>query len=232
MAFECVLSGTTSVTQHARKLSSGRRSPQSLSVSQAEKLSRQPLTTTEELLGVPALISELACTSAGGPCYGENGEPGYAVRDSCSKKKRYWSNPNSTNLASFATQCSSAGEPVYERAKVGLRSFSPINEQNCSALDDAFMSTLHEQPCAENGSTIPATEDFQFPNFDQLPLEFQNPTSSADFCSSIPISAAGMNMTAMDSTATETYPWDNEEMNFAMDMDLDLDMDLNMLGKC
>lgn len=55
-------------------------------------------------------------------------------------------------------------------------------------------------------------------------MVYQNPTSSADFNSTIPISTA-------DGGAGNAMAWDNDDMNFAMDMDLDMDMDLIDFGK-
>lgn len=242
-AFEFALAGTMLATTQAQQLSSDRQSPRSgsrhttsSSHSPTHQFSQAQATNDEQLLGVHAPISEFACTGPGGLCYGENGEPGFAVRKSSGSslhKNRYWLDRNNTaSMASFAAQCTSAGESVYECAKVGLRSFSPMNAQSCPADDNAYLPTLRERVCNELGEAIDDMGDFVFPTFDQLPEEFQNPTSSADYCSTIPISASGVSMADMESTANNSLAWDNEEMNFAMDMDMDLDLDLNVLGKC
>lgn len=233
MEYECTLSGTVSATKLAYKISSGRQSPRSLpgltgstSVSPASQTSRAPIVTNEEMLGIYAPISEMACTSPGGPCYGENGEVGFSVHSGeCSKKKRYWLNDTTSSMASFYAQCTASGKPVYQCEKVGLRSFSPMNEQNC-------MSTLPEQECTKTGEPVFDINSLQFPSFDQLPEEYQNPTTSADFCSTIPIGTTGVGASGFDATSGNGLMWDNEEMNFVMDMDMDLDMDLNVLGKC
>jgi len=110
---------------------------------------------------------------------------------------------------------------VGDSANVGPMSFSP--------LDNAFsMPPIVEKLCNEQGEEIiPDTADFQFPSWDQLPEEFQNPTSSADLSSTIPVSTTGLSMPHVETNLDEFMAWDNEEMNFTMDMDLDLDMDLN-----
>jgi len=185
------------------------------------------MTSNEQTMGVYAPISELACTGPGGPCYGENGEVGFSVRHGkdCQKKTSYWSASDTAGMASLNAQCSAAGEPIYECAKVGLRSFSPLDEQACPA-DDAFhMPSIEEKTCTDADMAIPDANAFQFPSWDQLPEELQNPTTSADFFSTIPISTG-------EGSAGNAMAWDNEEMNFAMDMDLDLDLDLNVFGKC
>ena len=245
IAYECVLSGTTNLTNHARQFSSGRQSPHSIaglsaSISASPKslVSQAPISTDEQMLGVYAPISELACTGPDGPCYGENGELGFAVRmgqgsSECSKKKkRYWMNEDTASLASFGAQCTAAGEPVYECAKVGLRSFSPIDEQACPAENEFSMPAIQEKTCTKAGDAITDTGDFDFPSWDQLPEDFQNPTTSADFHSTIPISTTSASMPSVGASAGSTMAWDNDDMNFAMDMDLDLDLDLNVFGKC
>lgn len=110
---------------------------------------------------------------------------------------------------------------VGDSANVGPMSFSP--------LDNAFsMPPIVEKMCNEQGEEIvPDTTGFQFPSWDQLPEEFQNPTSSADLSSTIPISTTGFSVPNVESSTDEFMAWDNEEMNFTMDMDLDLDMELN-----
>jgi hypothetical protein len=137
-------------------------------------------------------------------------------------------------ITSVNAQSTAVGEPIYECANVGLRSFSPLDQQACQ-LDNAFaMPAIEEKTCNEAGEIIPGPEDFQFPSWDQLPADFQNPTTSADFDSTIPISTTSFTASNTESFTDEFMNWDNEDMNFAMDMDMDmdLDMDLNMVGKC
>lgn len=238
MAFECTLSGTTNLTNHARQLSSGHQSPHSIpglsgSVS-ASPTSLTPMTTNEHSLGIFAPISELACTGPGGPCYGENGEVGFSVRKGeCSKsqgkKKSYWLNDVTSSMASLNAQCSAAGETTYECAKVGFRSFDPIVERMCTATgDELAMPSIQEKTCNKNGEATTDIGDFQFPSWDQLPEDFQNPTTSADFHSTIPLSTAA----GIESGTATSMAWDNDEMNFMMDMDMDLDLELNVSGKC
>lgn len=136
------------------------------------------------------------------------------------------------DLAPLLAQCSAAGESVYECAKVGLRSFSPLDPQACLVDNDITMPAIQEKSCTKAGDIIPETGDFQFPSWDQLPEDFQNPTTSAGFHSTIPISTTGFTIPNIESTAGDVMAWDNEEMNFAMDMDLDLDMEMDMFGKC
>ncbi|KAF2830694.1 hypothetical protein CC86DRAFT_391553 [Ophiobolus disseminans] len=230
VSFECALSGTTNLTNHARQISSGRQSPRSIagpsgssSLSPTSLNSRISATTGEQIMGVYAPIPELACTGPDGPCYGENGELGFSIRQikGSGKKSSYWRTEDITGLTSFNAQCSAAGESIYECAKVGLKSFSPLDEQAC--LTEEFqMPSIEEHTCTDSDMAVVDANTFDFPSWDQLPEDFQNPTTSADFYSTIPISASGSNAMA----------WDNDDMNFAMDMDLDLDLDLNVFGKC
>lgn len=135
-------------------------------------------------------------------------------------------------LASLNAQCSAAGESIYTCAKVGLRSFSPLDSATCPVTNDMEMPSIQEKTCTKAGDMISgeAGDDFQFPSWDQLPLDFQNPTTSAGYSSTIPISTTGFMMPNVD--AGGAMAWDNEEMNFAMDLDLDLDMEMDMFGKC
>lgn len=140
--------------------------------------------------------------------------------------------PWSGDILSMNAQCSAAGESIYTCAKVGLRSFSPLDSATCPVTNDMEMPSIQEKPCTnKTGDMIsPETGDFQFPSWDQLPLDFQNPTTSAGYNSTIPISTTGFAMPNVD--AGGAMAWDNEEMNFAMDLDLDLDMEMDMFGKC
>lgn len=164
--------------------------------------------STDQLLDIHEPIAELACTSLGGPCFGENGEVGFSTRSFGSykvKKKTYWLDEKNAHLASFA----------------------PIIEQACTADGEPIMPLVHEKACTKAGE--PIKDDFQFPSWDQLPVEFQNPTSSADYTLTIPISASGAGITtATAMPGDDLMNWDDADMNFAMDMDLDFD--LNTLG--
>lgn len=225
------LSGTThmtgDITRAARRQSSltGTTSTSTTPASQSQALT----TTNQEISGIYAPISELSCTMPGGPCYGEDGEVGFATRSGdCARKKTYWLNESTAPMASFTT--TSAGEVVYECSTVGLGSFSPNDEQTYSAIDDAFIPVLQERACTRSDDAIVNADDFQFPSWEELPSDMQNPTTSADFHSSIPISNAGLTMSAMNSTVGDQMMWDNDDMNFLMDMDMDLDVDMSALG--
>jgi hypothetical protein len=149
------------------------------------------------MLGVYEPISELVCTSTGKQCYGENGELGFSTSIAGSHKKRYWLDENTAHMAPFSP-AKATQQPVYECPTVGLRSFEPIDQQACAAASE---------------------HDFQFPSWDQLPEELQNPTSSAGFDSMAQVTTAG---------GETVMPWDDTEMGFAMDMDMDLDLDVEL----
>jgi hypothetical protein len=135
-------------------------------------------------------------------------------------------------ITSLDQQCLATGDLVYECANVGLRSFSPLDVQACQP-DNAFaMPPIEEKSCNEAGELIPGPEDLHFPSWDQLPADFQNPTTSADFDSTIPISTMSFTAPNAEYSTDEFMNWDNQDMNFTMDMDMDLDMDLDMTGKC
>ena len=124
-------------------------------------------------------------------------------------------------------QCTLSGEPLCGYPEVGLRSFSPIIEQVCTDSGEPLMPSAQEKSTTQSGDLN--LEDFQFPTWDQLPAHFQNPTSSADYNSTIPISITGVSMPAMEGTiGNGPMTWDDTDLNFAMDMDLDFDFDLNV----
>jgi hypothetical protein len=230
LAFECTLSGTTNVSAIARQLSPGHQTPQSVpALTGSAAVSSTSILPPSIEPDVYEPISELFCLSPSGPCFGENGEAGFSTQYDTgpwSKKERYWLNED--NAASFAAQCTAIGKSVSERANVGLRSSFPINEGSCPAGNGPFMP-----PNA--GDLI--EEDFQFPSWDELPVEFQDPATSADYDNTVPTNTTEvdvLDLLAIDSSASAVMPWDNEDMNFSMDMDLDMDLDLSMdgLGKC
>lgn len=220
-AFDCTLSGSLKLfSDHARQLSSGRQSPYSMpgltgSVS-ASPTSVAPATTT----GAFDPISELACTFSGGPCYGENGEIGYAARPS-PQNKNHWLESNTGLLETF--------EPIAEQQCT--RSGDPLSNLPTSAAEP-FMPAIQEKACTKSGNHMPNVLDF--PSWDQLPLDFQNPTTSADYNSGIPISTTGASMSSLEGiiAGDNLMAWDDADLNFTMDMDLDLDNDLNMMGRC
>jgi hypothetical protein len=141
----------------------------------------------------------------------------------------------SSPLASMDAQSTGIDGPVYECANVGLRSFSPLNEQLCQPDNVFAMPAIEERLSNEaDQGKMAGSSDFQFPSWDQLPEEFQNPTSSENLIPTIPISTTGFTMPNVESSADTFMAWDNEDMNFTMDMDMDmdLDMDLSMFDKC
>ncbi|KAF2849853.1 hypothetical protein T440DRAFT_398322 [Plenodomus tracheiphilus IPT5] len=206
--FDCALAGST---RFGPSHSSGAQSPYSIpgltgsvSASPTSPAIQAPVTnTTSSGLGVYESIAEMACTSPGGPCYGENGEAGFSTKSFGSfqvKKRSYWVDPATANLNP---------DQAFENAV------------------DPFMAPVQEKTCMRTGE--PGHEDFQFPSWDQLPADLQNPTTSADFSSVIPISTAGTGVPVTTATAGDgTMSWDDGDMNFAMDMDMDFEF--NMLG--
>lgn len=133
-------------------------------------------------------------------------------------------------MVSLYAQCAAVGKTI-ESANIDPQSFSALDEQACQPEDIFTMPAIEEKNCNEAGELIPGPEDFQFPSWDQLPADFQNPTTSADFDLTIPISTTTFSAPNIESTTTGFMSWDNDEMNFTMDMDMDLDMDLNTFGK-
>jgi hypothetical protein len=146
------------------------------------------------------------------------------------QQSTHWTSAQTSPMAPLSLQCTTAGEKVYECTKVGLRSSSPLDQQACSANNALSMSAMQEE-VDKDGNPIAETDDFQFPSWDQLPADFQNPTTSADFTSTIPISTSGYSMPNVESSADDMLAWDNEEMDFAMDMDVDMDSGFDAFGK-
>ena len=210
LSFECSLSGSLGhIKGHARQLSSGRQTPYSvpgLTGSPTSSASFAPVTTTaspDNLMGVYEPISELVCTTTGGPCLGEQGELGFATTNAGSPKRRYWLDEGNAHLAPFPSNPSQQQQqPVYQCTNVGLRSSELLDQQACTAASN------------------PATNDFQLPSWDQIPEHLQNLTSSAEY------NASGVSTSAAEGDMS--LPWD-DTMDFAMDMDMDLNIDLAQL---
>ncbi|KAI4677181.1 uncharacterized protein J4E88_006988 [Alternaria novae-zelandiae] len=128
--------------------------------------------------------------------------------------------------------CTGAGTCRGEQGEIGFSIKTAGLPKRRYWLDDStahlapFTSSASEQPMVA-GLTAggPTVNDFQFPSWDQLPEDFQNPTSSADFDSTVPITTTGVGMAAVE--GTDAMPWD--DMDFAMDLDTDMDLGLNQV---
>jgi hypothetical protein len=127
-----------------------------------------------------------------------------------------WLEENATSLAALNAQCAAAAKSVYECAEVGLRSFLPLDEQPCPVGAGFSMPALQDN----TGATALKSSDFQFPSWDQLPEDFQDPRASADFSSTLPL-------TSTAASSGDLLGWDNDDMNFTMDIDLDMDLDMS-----
>lgn len=206
LAFERSLPSTTRLTSHARSLSSDQQyplhMPPSLTASPTSSTSR---TTHSGFLGIHASIPELACRDApDGRCYGENGETGFAVRRASGTKERYWLDDTTAHLAPLNTIL-----------------HTESSNTNTNATTTPQSALISSPPAAAKEKL-----SIHFPTWDQLPVEFQNPTTSADFVSSIPFCA-------VESSGGDGggggVAWDGDEgMHFAMDMDMDMDMGMGM----
>ncbi|EMD93289.1 hypothetical protein COCC4DRAFT_49159 [Bipolaris maydis ATCC 48331] len=199
LSFECSLSGSLGhIKGHVRQLSSGRQTPYSvpgLSRSPTSPASFAPATTTtaandDQLIGIYAPISELACPANGakGPCFGEHGELGFAINNPGSPKRRYWMDEATTQISPLTPLLGHQQQPVYDG------------------------KTALSNPGATTTTTTTITaDDFQFPSWDELPEHLQNPTSSSEY------NLAGVSTSTTENILA--MPWD-DTMDFAMDMDL------------
>jgi hypothetical protein len=131
-----------------------------------------------------------------------------------------WLDENAASMAALNPQCAAAGESVYECAEVGLRSFLPLDEQACPVSASFSMPALQDNTRA----TAMDASNFQFPSW---PKDFQDPSASADFCSTMPLTSSAVGMPGLESTSGDLMAWDNDDMNFTMDMDLDMDLDMS-----
>ncbi|KAH6881484.1 hypothetical protein BKA58DRAFT_371652 [Alternaria rosae] len=194
LSYEFALSGSVGAVQgHARQLSSGRQTPYSV-----PGLTGSPTS--------PASYAPITTTSSADNLLG--------VFEPISELT--------------CTRAGSGGLCFGEHGEIGFSIKTAGSPKRRYWLDDStahmapFTSSTTEQPvCPTVGES--AMDDFQFPSWDQLPEDLQNPTSSADFDSTIPITASGVSMAAIE--ATDAMPWD--DMDFAMDLDTDMDMGLN-----
>lgn len=110
----------------------------------------------------------------------------------------------------------SASPTTTASRRASAMAMAPITEQICTNTDPLSLSSMSM-----------AMDNFHLPTWDHLPAELQNPTTSAGFESSAPISTAGGN--AMDLSAP-TVAWEDNEMSFDMDMDLDFATEMANAG--
>jgi hypothetical protein len=130
------------------------------------------------------------------------------------------------------TAAGSAGPCFGEHGEIGFATKTAGSPKRRYWLDEtnahlaSFTTSTNEQPVFECPTAGESTvDDFQFPSWDQLPEDLQNPTSSADYNSTIPITTTGVSMSAVEDAMS--MPWD--DMDFAMDLDTDMDMSLNQV---
>ena len=198
LSYEFALSGSVGAVQgHARQLSSGRQTPYSV-----PGLTGSPTS--------PASYAPITTTSSADNSLGVF-EP----------------------ISELACTAAGSDGPCFgEHGEIGFSTKTAGSPKRRYWLDDStahlapFTSSATEQPMVD-GLTAggPTVDDFQFPSWDQLPEDFQNPTSSADFDSTIPITTTSVSMGAVE--GTDAMPWD--DMDFAMDLDTDMDMGLNQV---
>jgi hypothetical protein len=199
LAYECALTGKVHFLSMAHQTFSSRQSPQS----------------------IPGLSGSVS----GSP----KSLASQALAMSSAQPSTHWPSEQTSPIASLNAQSTAAGESVYQCANVGLRSFSPLNQQACPA-DDPFSILALQDRASKDDNPVHETDDFQFPTWDQLPVDFQNPTTSAEFCSTIPISTTGFSMPNVQGSVGDLLAWDNEDMDFAMDLDVDMDLGPNAFG--
>jgi hypothetical protein len=195
LAFHCALTGKVHVVAQSLQPSSGHQSPQSI-----------PVLSGSVSVSPKSLASQALAMTSG-------------------QQTTQWPSEQTSPMVPLNAQHNAAGEPIYECAKVGLRSFSPLDQQACLMDNDFSMSGN------KDSNPVLGTDDFQFPNWDQLPVDFQNPTTSSDYNSTIPISTTGFSMPNLESSVADPLAWDNEEMDFAMDMDIDVDLGFDEFTK-
>ncbi len=241
-AFECSLSGTTRMSDYARRVNSGQRSPSSLH-------------STHSL---PALSGSISTSPTSPVAFAHTTQQLMDGIDGMNDA--YETIPEIPSVASgiAALNSSQRAKPVYECPTVGLRSFSPLTGQACAGTgqlvnDGSAVVGLRSFPPAtsqasmSNGNSfmsMPTTmaaqihnttgSDFRFSSLDQLSTGLQFPVTSAEYQAALPhvLSLSLFSTEGTPNGTATSQAWDDTEMNFAMDMDMDLDMDLNMLDKC
>jgi len=216
-AFNLALSGSSHLPSQAHQLSADSQSPLSLpglpgsmTASPISPASQIPnADTTEPFLGVFEPISEMSCPGPGGPCYGENGEVGFATKSFGSLqvlKKSYWLGPSASHLA-----------PEHVLKDVGASHLALADRARC------------------HNAVEPVPEDFQFPSWaqHQCPTDLLDLQSTSAWNPPVSSCTAGADVCARPTAAPAdaTVTWDDHELNFAMDMDMDMDIgfDLTML---
>ncbi|KAL1604283.1 hypothetical protein SLS59_004078 [Nothophoma quercina] len=113
---------------------------------------------------------------------------------------------------------SSASPTTTASRRASAMAMAPITERICTNTDSSTLSDMSK-----------TMDNFHIPTWDQLPAEFQNPTTSTGFESTIPLNATTSAMdTSSSAAAAPTMAWDDTELSFDMDMDMDLDFATEM----
>jgi hypothetical protein len=106
--------------------------------------------------------------------------------DGCSDMKEHWSNDNTELTGSSPTMWLPAIAKVHDYTKVDLQSLPILNIQRHLAEEESYTFPIQQYACFEPGDNI-VEDATQFPSWEQLPVEFQDPASSADFYDTSPI---------------------------------------------
>lgn len=217
-------SSSTAPSPHSlpRLTSSMSTSPTS-PASQTPNMNANP---SGDFFGFCEPIAEMACLGPGGPCYGENGEVGFATKSFGSlqvlKKKSYWLAPSTSHLAPKHVLEDAAA------AAAAVAAAASASASSSSSLPLAPVSDANGHHAVE-----PVPQDFECPawDLDHSGVDWlasqSNPVCGppASCSSTTGVDVAG----ALGAATTEAgSSWEEMELNFAMDMDMDMDMDLNL----
>jgi hypothetical protein len=178
-------------------------------------------TNSQRMVDMDAPISELARTSSCRPCITELSDIEFCGhKRGCSAREMRYLNVNASPVDDITLQRIPAGNTGYNYATLDPQSFPSSYTQTCQVDGETHVSSV-QQNLYTTASELATVDQLQVPSWEELPLEFQDLTMSAN----LPFTpSTNIDMSTMYSTPGSQGPWDIEYSNFMMDMNFDIDM--------
>jgi hypothetical protein len=140
------------------------------------------------------------------------------------------------SLAGLPVPMSELADTVPSTATIGADgeiSFSDEDQNSPLGAQTSMLSMppLQELPCTTTGASL--QDHFAFANWDQMPKDFNLPSTTAAMSSSMPIgidlgTTTGPEVVQGMMDDPQVMRWDDNELSFDMDMDLDLNMNMDL----
>jgi hypothetical protein len=178
-------------------------------------------TKSQETPGMKISNSEFANTSCLRP-YNTGMmeiEP-FSHNHECSLEEIHREKYGASSANPMTVQCRPAGGVAHQRPTVNFQSFSTLYESACRVDGDTYMQ---ESSYSIVGEPITAN-NLQYSCWEELPMEFRNASTSADFPSISLANTTNIGLSSMASTKSSHETWDISHLDLMMDTSLGLDI--------